>query len=261
MKAVKRHGLRNAEVTGLFADPALTLRLGGAAVGSVPWSGPIALVETADGDVLRSLSPVAVAGLQALSADLDATTLHLLGRRDLTEAPHIHPAALRERGFTDHELAAVQAALPFATNLREAFGLKVLDAGFVRDVLGAPPEALDDPAIDILALAGFTPAEVAAAEAYLFGEPDQAARRLPGVSAAVLANAGQIAPNALMAMTAAMEAFTCAPALIPLSLAWTDEPATASRLQSAAARAGLRAIWLKREAAATRLRPGYPPRR
>ncbi len=246
LKTARTQGLRNAEATTVFTDPALSLRLGGVAIGVSPWTGPVTLVETADGEILRALSPAAVAGLSALAADIDASTLDLLGRRDLEAAPHIHPAALRERGFTDHEIDQVQAALPLVSSLREAFGLGVLDAGFVRDVLGAPLEALEDPAIQVLALAGFSPAEIAEAEAYLLGEPDAPSRRLPADIAAVLADAGQITPAAIMAMTAAAEAFTCAPATTPLTLGWRDDPAAAIRLQAAAARAGLRAIRLER---------------
>jgi len=206
-------------------------------------------METADGEILRALSPAAIAGLSALAADIDASTLDLLGRRDLEGAPHIHPAALRERGFTDHEIDQIQAALPLVSSLREAFGLGVLDAGFVRDVLGAPVDALEDPAIHVLALAGFSAGEIAEAETYLLGEPDAPSRRLPADIAAVLADASQISPAAIMAMTAASEAFTCTPAAPPLTLAWRDDPNAAIRLQAAAARIGLRVIRLARSAA------------
>jgi len=249
LKTGRQRGYRNGEVTGLFVDPALSLRLGGASIGVEPWNGPVTLLETADGEILRALSPAAVAGLSALAADIEASTLNLLGRRDLTEAPHTHPAALRERGFTDHEIDQVQAALPLAMSLREAFGLGVLDAGFVRDVLGAPLEALEDPAIDVLALAGFSAAEIAKAEAYLLGHPGMPSRGLPDEIAAVLAGAGQINPGAVMAMTAAAEAFTCAPASTPLGLSWSDDPNAAIRLQTSAARTGLRTIRISRAAA------------
>ena len=106
LKTARRQGLRNAEVTALFADPALSLRLGGAGLGAAPWNGPVTLMETADGEILRALSPAAVSGLKALAADLDASSLDLLGHRDLSSAPHVHPASLRERGFTDHEIDA-----------------------------------------------------------------------------------------------------------------------------------------------------------
>jgi len=172
--------------------------------------------------------------------------LALLGRRDLAEAPEIHPQVLRERGFTDHEIAAVQAALPLASDLRAAFAPQVVGEGFVRDVLGAPADALDGPDLDVLALAGFRPEQIAAAQAHAFGR-GLAGADLPAGVTALLAGAEQLGAAAKNAMTAATEAFACAPALTPQQLAWTDDPVCARRLQSAAARAGLRAVWLRRD--------------
>ena len=256
LRAAEHHGLRNAEVTGLFADPELSLRLGGISLGAAAWSGPLAPVESADGVVVgRTLSATAVAALNVLGADVDVATLALLGARDLSEAPGVNHAALRERGFTDHEIDAVQAVLPFVAELRTAFAPAIVGEGFVRDVLGAPAEALEDPGVDILALAGFDPVDIAAAERHALGG-DLCA--LAPEAAAVLAGATQIGVAAATAMTAAAEAFTCAPALYQQRLLFTDEPATAARLQSAGARAGLRAIWLVREAAPANLTLDLP---
>jgi ribonucleoside-diphosphate reductase alpha chain len=47
----------------------------------------------------------------------------------------------------------------------------------------------------------------------------------------------------------AAEAFSCAPSLMSLTLGFYDEPALATRLQAAGARAGLRAIQLRRSPA------------
>jgi ribonucleoside-diphosphate reductase alpha chain len=60
-------------------------------------------------------------------------------------------------------------------------------------------------------------------------------------------------------MTAATEAFTCAPARAPLALAWSDDPAAAARLQAAAARAGVRAVSLVRAPAPDDFALDLPP--
>ncbi|MDR3512280.1 MAG: ribonucleotide reductase, partial [Caulobacteraceae bacterium] len=242
LKASGKRGLRNAETTALWDDAELSLRLGGASVGAGPWRGPLSAMETADGEVVRILSAATVAGLTTIGAEIEEAVLALLGARDLEGAPGVSHAALRERGFTDHEIAAVQAALPFVGDLRAAFAPAVLGEGFVRDVLGASAEALDDPALDVLALAGFSAGDIAQASIYAFG-----GGALAPDAAALLAGAGV---GAVLAMTAAVEAFACAPSTAPLALAWSDDPVAATRLQAAAARAGLRAV---------RLRRGGPP--
>jgi ribonucleoside-diphosphate reductase alpha chain len=257
-KAGAGSGLRNAEITALYADPPLSLRLGGASLGASAWAGPIALAETADGAIVRLLSDSAAQGVRRLGGEVDAAVLALLGHRSLIDAPHINPAALHERGFTDHEIAAVHAALPTAPSLRAAFAADVLDAGFIRDVLGAPVAALEDPALDVLALAGFTTAQIDAAEAHALGAALHGAD-LPADIRTLLTGAGEIGLAATLAMTRAAEAFTDAPALTPLPLAWDDDPTAANQTQSAAARAGLRACRLRRAAAPADFALNLPP--
>ena len=54
-------------------------------------------------------------------------------------------------------------------SLRAAFAPAVVGVGFLRDVLGAPAEAAADPDFDTRALAGFSPEEIARAEAWALG--------------------------------------------------------------------------------------------
>jgi ribonucleoside-diphosphate reductase alpha chain len=248
LRAAGRHGLRHAETVALFENPELSLRLGGVGLGAAPFTGPTSVIETEDGLLAPALSASAAAGLAAIGADSEPVILALLGHRDLSAAPGVNPGALRERGFTDHEIAAVQAVLPLTRDLRAAFAPAVVGEGFVRDVLGARAEAVAQGDLDVLALAGFSPADVAATQHHVFGA-GLAASNLPPNVIALLAGAAEIGPAALSAMTVAAETFTCAPALVAQRLAWTDEPAAATRLQSAAAGAGLRAVWLVRDPA------------
>src|SRR5690606_22669596 len=104
----------------VFEDPELSLRLGGVHFAAAPWAGPIAWAETADGVPVRVLSDPALHGLAACGADLAQARAWLLGAQDLSEAPGVNHETLRARGFTDHEIAAVEAALPFASRLAEA---------------------------------------------------------------------------------------------------------------------------------------------
>ena len=248
LKGARQAGLRHAELTGLFEDPELALRLAADSLGAASWSGPVSVMETADGAVLRILAPAAALGLARIGADVDLAARRLLGARDLAEAPAINTRTLHERGFTEHETAAVQAVLLSAPDLRAAFAPAVVGEGFVRDVLGAEAEALDDPRLDVLALAGFNPAEIAEAEAFLLGAA-LAGEDLTPEARALLAGPQAIGLAPRLAMVAAAEAFTSAPSVAPLRLAFTDEPKTAMRLQAAAARAGLRAVRLVRDPA------------
>jgi ribonucleoside-diphosphate reductase alpha chain len=253
LKAAKAHGLRHSEVTGLFTDPELSLRLGGYSLAAEPWTGPIALAETDDGALIPHLAPAARLGLLALGADPAAAERRLLGEGELSEAPAINHASLQAKGFTAHEIGLAEQALPLVRSpnvgLRAAFAPGIIGAGFAEDVLGVPAAALADPAFDLLAFAGFTEAEIAAAEAHALGHGT-----LTGWDAlapdrqAAFASRSELGLAPVMAMTAALEAVTEAPSLIPLPLAFTDTPAAAARLQAQAARAGLKAVRLLRAA-------------
>jgi ribonucleoside-diphosphate reductase alpha chain len=198
--------------------------------------------QASDGVSFSGLSAAARDGLIALGLDLDRATALALGARTLAGAPAIDHTALKARGFTGHELAAVEAVLPYAADLGAAFAAAQIDNGFLRDVLGVSAEALADPAFDLLTELGFTAEDIDAAQAYALGTGDLAP----------LSEVFTLEPplEARLAMTAAIEAFTCAPSLQAIPLDDAADPATAARVQASAARAGLRGIHLVREARA-----------
>src|SRR6185312_9973132 len=244
-KAAAKHGLRHLAVAAIYDDAELALMLGRSAVGPAPWAGPVMLSETEDGEILRGLSAAAVEGLQATGVAPDAAVVALLGARELDGAPGVNVAALHERGFTDHEIEAALTALDSAGALRAAFAPAVVGAGFVRDVLGADAEALDDPQLDVLALAGFSADEIEAAERYALGGA-LAASDLPAAAKALLAGGAEIAAPARLAMARACEALAGAPAIGVVEIDWTTGAAEVAALIAETARAGGRAIALRR---------------
>ncbi|MGA0606999.1 hypothetical protein ACO2Q0_13475 [Phenylobacterium sp. VNQ135] len=210
---------------GAFDDPELALRLGGR-LDAGPWAGPVTVAETAEGEVLRVLSDAAIRGLHALGVDRAAAEAVLLGRRSLADAPGVSAQALAQRGFSEHEIAAVEAELPFVSGLAEAFSPAVLGHGFLRDVLGASAEQLQDPGLDVLALAGFASSDVAAATLHVLGgdsltgrdagDADQQRRLRP---------ACEIARTAVEAMLIALRPALDAPPVLTVTLPWAATPA------------------------------------
>jgi ribonucleoside-diphosphate reductase alpha chain len=251
LQGAEATGLRNAQVSGAVGDLEMALRLGGLSLGHAPWRGPVCAAESADGEVFAVLPPAAVQGLGRLGVDADAARRHVLGARTLEDAPAIDRAALAARGFTDHEIAAVEDALAAgAATLGAAFAPAVVGVGFLRDVLGAAEEALADPAFDTLALAGFTEGDVAAAQAFVLGAGSLAgAPCLTPALRGVFLGEAETSVEARLAMLCAVQPFICAPAPAELALAFTASPEEASRQQAAAAEAGVRALRLRRAAA------------
>jgi ribonucleoside-diphosphate reductase alpha chain len=226
--AIETSGARLQGGLAVFADPELSLRLGGGDLSAAPSNGPVTLAETLDGEPVRVLSEAALRGFAVLGVDPGEMRGHLLGRGDLAEAPAIDPRALAARGFTDHEIGAAEAALPLARRLADAFAPQVIGEGFVRDVLGATADQLADPQLDVLTLAGFTPAEVAAAEVHALGAPNLAdAEALTPEQRCIFRTAAELGDGPRQAMMAALESALSAPALVEVVLPWDAEPEAA----------------------------------
>jgi ribonucleoside-diphosphate reductase alpha chain len=235
-------GIRNLARLGLGHDPELALRIG-APLASAPWAGALAFDETADGVGLAGLAAAAHRRLAEVGADMAAARRHALGSRDLAQAASLDLALLRAKGFTDHELAAVQAALPQARSLADAFSPAVLGDGFVSDVLGAPADNDDD----VLALIGLDAAAIQTIERELIGAGrlddapflDEAAR-------AALTEPEDLRFEARLAMTVAAEVFADLPATTEIALPFRALPTAAVEAQAEAAKSGVRLLRIVR---------------
>jgi ribonucleoside-diphosphate reductase alpha chain len=184
------------------------------------------LAESADGESLRVLSDAAVRGLALAGADRAEAQAWLLGRCDLAEAPGVNHATLLARGFTEHEIAAVESALPLVARLGEAFAPSVVGEGFLRDVIGASAEQLADPAFDALSMMGFSKADVAAAQAHALGAKDLAeADFLTPQARAVFRTADAVGDAARGAMRQALAPALAFPALTEVELSCDASPA------------------------------------
>ncbi len=210
---------------GLFRDSELELRLGGGRLSGEPWAGPMTVAESADGQLVRVLSEAAIRGLTLLGVDAADAHAELLGRADLADAPGVNHAALLSRGFTDHEIAAVEAVLPLVARLSDAFAPSVIGEGFLRDVMGASAEQLADPRFDALVLMGFTSADVAAAEVHALGADSLAdADFLTPLARDVFRSAEALGPTPRSAMTKALEPTLAVPPVLELELPWSTTP-------------------------------------
>lgn len=242
-KAARRKGLRHLQTTALDIDPELQLRLGGLAGGADPAGRLRGLMETADGELQPMLHPDAAIAIQRLGGDVVSAERHLLGHRTLVGAPGFELEDLRPYGFTDLELHAVERALGEAGCFSDVFTARVLGAGFLEDALGL---RLDQPELDLLKHLELEQQRIEAAARYVFGSDDLAdwSGRTPEIAA--LLDAPSL--EARLAMTVALETFSAAPADLVLKAEWRADLAQLTRMQSAAALAGVRAVRIERAA-------------
>jgi ribonucleoside-diphosphate reductase alpha chain len=243
----------------VLEDPEMALRLGAPTLGAAPWRGPRTWAESADGETFAVVAAPALAALSRLGLDPDAARRHLLGHRTLDHAPFVNRSTLTTKGFTDLEIAAVEAMLATTGDLRAAFAPSVVGVGFVRDVLGASEDALTDPAFDTLRAAGFAANEIAAAQAHALGSDSLAgAAFLPAEFRGVFAGADEIPLEARLAMLAAVQPHVAGPALAVLDLAFGASPEEAVRIQARAAECGVRALRIRRAPAPANFRLDLP---
>jgi ribonucleoside-diphosphate reductase alpha chain len=241
-KAVGGVGLRNCQTTILTSDPELELRLGGLPLGAAPWPGAITEIELVD-DGLRALSGAAIEGLERLGVDVAAAEAHARGSGLLAEAPGLGRAALQAKGFTSHEIGKVEAALATGAALELAFSPGLLGEGFVRDVLGATPEAVSAAGFDLLTFAGFSADEIEAARAHVRRSASFSA--FPGLAsgqAEVFLAPDELPRTAQLAMSSALGAFAGAAELTPFALEPGATPDAVMELTARAAEAGLGAV-------------------
>ena len=234
--AATRGGAANCQITGPAGDAQTALRLGGRSCDGAPWSGPLTYAETADGAIVAVLHEAVPPG-----ADIADLRARVLGTRTLADAPHVNPESLIAKGFTPYELAMAEAALADAASLSAAFAPAVIGAGFVRDVLGGDDTAQTDPAFDTLALAGFSPDAITAAQRHILG----AGR----AEDPVLTRGEDMPLAARLAMIAAIDPHCDAPAPAPISLAFDASPRHAVAAQEQAVAAGVRAWKIVRDPA------------
>ncbi|MGZ9098608.1 MAG: TSCPD domain-containing protein [Brevundimonas sp.] len=204
---------------------------------------PLAATEvwqTAEGGVHRRLRPSMAAAIEAAGGEAESAERRLFGRRTLADAPGIDHVALRTRGFTDVELEAVERALAQVDSLADAFRSPVLDAGFLRDVLGV--EQTTD---DVLTGLDFSSDDIARAEAWAFGHGDLAGWEEAPISLKEMLED----PAAFEAgLRARLDDAGSGPDIAPTPVDWRTTAAQAARLLGDAARDGRRAIRLKRAA-------------
>lgn len=233
-------------------SPEAGLRLGGVSTALEPAGPLVSWAETADGEVLPVLAPDAAEALSAAGADLLAAERWLFGARTLVQAPGLDHEALRELGFTDLELAAVESALTEAQRLTDAFRAEVLGEGFVRDALGVPVEDLGADDFDLLSWLGIAPDRVAQAERHALGSPDLT--DWEGLPAGLQDVFAAVTAEGRIKMAAAVEAVTGAPAVLTLPLAWDASLDEAADLLALAKDLGLRGLAFRRAAPPADLR-------
>jgi len=165
-------GFRNAHVSVLGDNIALTALLGSASSGLIPIADLITSEQSTGGYNEKRIDQAIPQGLSALGYDdqkITAIVRHVTGHGTLTNAPGVNHATLRKRGFTETALNAVENALTTTDDISQAFSPFLLGEDYCRHMLGFTSDELLDDYFDMLAALGFSDAGIEAANIYCCG--------------------------------------------------------------------------------------------
>lgn len=223
--AARDKGLRNAHLTVCDVELSAAALLGGQTRGISPETHLVRFEGYQPGRAgsaglygkkLNPRIPQALDCLGYSAAQADDICFYVTGHGTLLDAPCINHGALREKGFPQAALDALEAALCSAQHIRYAFNKWTLGADFCAHVLGFAEEETDDPAFDMLSALGFSEDEIESANIYccgamtLEGAPHLKIAHLPVFDCLLPqgpSGVRQVSPAAQVRMQAAVEKF------------------------------------------------------
>ena len=168
----EQHGFRNAQVSVIAPTGTIGLVMDCDTTGIEPDFALVKFKKLAGGGYFKIINRLVPGALRALGYNADEIAVierYALGRGTLKGAPAINHDTLAARGFDDTALAALEAGLASAFDIKFAFNRWTLGEALLTEQLGIAAERLADPGFDLLTALGFTRAEIDAANTWCCG--------------------------------------------------------------------------------------------
>lgn len=221
--AGRENGFRHAHLTAMGTDPALQRLLGAQTRDIAPEAALVRFegyfADSEGAEIYgKKLNPMAVRALKKMghgAQAIDDISFYAVGHGTLLDAPAVNHETLREKGFHQAALDALEAALGTAQHIRYVFNKWTLGEDFCERMLGFSDDDLSSGSFDMLAALGFSEDEIDAANLYccgamtLEGAPHVLPAQLPVFDCLAPAGAGirRVSPEAQIRMQAAVEQF------------------------------------------------------
>ncbi len=168
----EKHGYRNAQATVIAPTGTIGLVMDCDTTGIEPDFALVKFKKLAGGGYFKIINAAVPEALRTLGyseaqiAEIDA---YAVGHGNLNQAPGVNPSTLRAKGFTDEKIAAVNAALKSAFDIKFVFNKWTLGEDFCRDTLKLTDEQLNDFSFEMLPALGFSRKEIEAANIHVCG--------------------------------------------------------------------------------------------
>jgi ribonucleoside-diphosphate reductase alpha chain len=172
LRVGSEHGFRNAQATVVAPTGTIGLVMDCDTTGIEPDFALVKFKKLAGGGYFKIINrtvPEALTKLGYKGEQVEEIIRYAVGHGSLKNAPAINHQTLRDEGFTDDKIKAVEAALESAFDIRFVFNQFTLGREFCTDVLKLDAAAIDDMSFDMLDALGFAREEVEAANLHVCG--------------------------------------------------------------------------------------------
>ena len=168
----EEHGYRNAQATVIAPTGTIGLVMDCDTTGIEPDFALVKFKKLAGGGYFKIINravPEALRTLGYTEAQIAEIEAYAVGHGNLNQAPAVNPGSLKAKGFTDEKIAAVNAALGQAFDIKFVFNQWTLGADWVKETFGFTDEQLNDFSFEILPALGFSKKDIDAANVHICG--------------------------------------------------------------------------------------------
>ena len=172
VKMGKKHGYRNAQVTVIAPTGTIGLVMDCDTTGIEPDFALVKFKKLAGGGYFKIINqsvPLALKNLGYEKNQIKEIIRYAKGSGSLDGCPYVNPESLKEKGFTDEKLEAVEAALPGSFDIKFAFNHWTLGEDFCKEVLDITEDQLSNHNFDMLRYLGYSKEEIQEANDYVCG--------------------------------------------------------------------------------------------
>ncbi len=168
----EEHGYRNAQATVIAPTGTIGLVMDCDTTGIEPDFALVKFKKLAGGGYFKIINravPEALRTLGYSESQIAEIEAYAVGHGNLNQAPAVNPSSLKAKGFTDEKIAALNAALKSAFDIKFVFNQWTLGADWVKETFGFTDEQLSDFSFEMLPALGFSRKDIEAANIHVCG--------------------------------------------------------------------------------------------
>jgi ribonucleoside-diphosphate reductase alpha chain len=254
----ERFGFRNSQVTVLAPTGTIGLLMDCDTTGIEPDFSVVKFKKLAGGGAFKIVNnsvPIALMRFGYSRDQVDSIITYIQGTNTLRNAPHINEKSLRDKGFSEEDLARIERALPGVFELQNAFSVHVLGKEAMAR-FGIAEDKYSGPGFNLLRAIGYSDGQIEEASLKICGHMTiEGAPHLKEEHLSIFdcANRGgkigkrYLAPMAHVKMMAAAQKFLSGAISKTINLPNETTVEEVERLYVEAWRMGLKAVALYRD--------------